>query len=230
MAVTAKSFTYKNEELVWARRIAKRIGIKHIIINTKEFKNKKFINNSQDRCYWCKRELFSCLTQINLRYRMKYILDGTNYGDRLDNRPGFMANKEFGVVSPLYECKFSKQELSRLAKRLNLSCLVRPQQACLASRVPFREPITRARLKKIEFAEKILSDFLGREIILRARDHNDILRIETEKKAWTKLKKIDINKIMTRLKKIGYKYIILDLEGYIPAGLRTAQSAMQKVT
>jgi uncharacterized protein len=221
MAVTAESPTYKNIELMRAKNLAKQIGIKHIIIKTQEFRNRKFINNPSDRCYWCKRELFAKLLRICRKYQLKYILDGTNYDDAKDVRPGFLANREFKVVSPLYECKFNKEDLRQLAKKLNFSCLVKPQEACLASRIPFGEAITRERLKKIEAAEKILHDFLGEGIILRARDHCGILRIETEKKAWTGLVKIDINRLIVKLKKFGYKYITLDLEGYIPAGLHT---------
>lgn len=225
LVVTAKSPTYKDVELKEAKRTAKIIGIKHIVINTREFKNKKFISNPKNRCYWCKRELFRRLEAIRRKYRIKYILDGTNYDDRLDNRPGFTANKEFKVVSPLYECKFGKQDLKGLAKELNFSSLIKPQSACLASRIPLGEPITMERLKRIEFAEIILRDFFGKAPLLRARDHKDILRIETENKAWTELTKIDINRLIKRLKDLGYKYITLDLEGYIPAGLRIAQSA-----
>jgi len=218
IAVTAKSPTYTLVDLKEAIKTAKLIGIRHIIIETDEFKNKKFVNNPANRCYWCKRELFSRLRVLANKYRIKNILDGTNCNDCRDIRPGLAANKEFNIISPFLECGLTKADIARLAKKLNI-CRKAPN-ACLASRVPFYEKITPEKLAKIEKAENILRDYLGNRNILRARDHNGILRIETENKQWTKLGNSGINNLVKKLKKIGYKYITLDLEGYIPAGIR----------
>ncbi|MDP2923476.1 MAG: ATP-dependent sacrificial sulfur transferase LarE [Candidatus Omnitrophota bacterium] len=220
IAVTAFSPTYPSSELKFAKKIAKEIGARHIVIHTQEFKDRNFLNNTKHRCYWCKRELFSRLKEISRKFRIKYILDGTNYDDRKDVRPGLAANKEFSVISPLYKCRFTKQDVKKLTAFLAPSLCNKPSGTCLSSRIPFGEKITQKRLKKIEAAERILKNFLGENILLRARDHNDILRIEVENKGWTRLKKSDINKLIIRLKKCGYKYITLDLEGYVPAGLR----------
>jgi uncharacterized protein len=225
VAITACSKTYPVDELKSAKKIARAIGIPHKIIHTLEFKNKRFINNNQDRCYWCKRELFSELKEIARKLKIRYILDGTNYDDRRDSRPDLEANKEFKVISPLRECGFTKKDVRDLAGYLALDFCTKPQSACLSSRIPFGEKITSARLKKIEQAEKILKEFLSNRYIMRARDHRDILRIEIEKKGWTGLRKIDINRLTQKLKGCGYKYITLDLEGYVPAGLRIAHSA-----
>jgi len=218
IAVTAKSATYTSSELKEATKAAKLIGIKHIVIETDEFKNEKFINNPLNRCYWCKRELFIKLKKFARAYKIKNILDGTNLDDCSDVRPGFAANKEFNVISLFLECGLAKKDIRQLAERLNIS--VKTSNACLASRIPFYEKITPLKLAKIEKAENILRKYFGNKNILRARDHGGILRIEMENKEWTKLGNSGINNLVKKLKKIDYKYITVDLEGYIPAGLR----------
>ncbi|UCC94617.1 MAG: ATP-dependent sacrificial sulfur transferase LarE [Candidatus Omnitrophota bacterium] len=220
VAVTALSATYPSLDVIEAKRIAKEIGIKHIIIHTKELENKRFIRNPYNRCYWCKIELFSKLKKIASQRKFSHILDGTNYGDRSDHRPGFLANKKFGVMSPLYECRFTKSDIKALAKTLNLSFWNRPSGTCLASRIPFSEQITLKKLRKAELTERILKDFFGHTVLLRGRQHKDILRIEIDKSVWTHLENSDINKLVKKLKNVGYKFITLDLEGYIPAGKR----------
>ncbi|MDD4183469.1 MAG: ATP-dependent sacrificial sulfur transferase LarE [Candidatus Omnitrophica bacterium] len=218
IAVTAKSATYSSADLKEATKTAKLIGIRHIIIKTNEFKNKKFISNSPGRCYWCKRELFIKLKALAGKYKIKNILDGTNKDDCFDVRPGFAANKEFNIMSPFLECGLTKADIKKLAGKLNIR--QKSPNACLASRIPFCEKITPEKLAKIERAENILREYLGDKNILRARDHGNILRIEIENKQWTKLGNSGINNLIKKLKKIGYKYITIDLEGYIPAGLR----------
>lgn len=218
IAVTADSATYSSADLKEARKTAKLIGIRHIIIKTNEVKNKKFISNLPNRCYFCKRELFSKLRRLADKLGIKNILDGTNGDDCFDVRPGFTANKEFSVISPFLECGLTKKDIKELAGKLHIC--VKPPNACLASRIPFYEEITPLKLTKIEKAENILKKYFGNKNILRARDHGDILRIEIENKEWTKLGNSGINNLIKKLKEIGYKYITVDLEGYIPAGLR----------
>ncbi len=218
IAVTAKSATYASTDLKEAIKTAELIGIKHIIIKTAELKNKNFINNPLNRCYWCKRGLFAELKKLADKYNIKNVLDGTNRDDCRDVRPGFKANKEFGIISPFLECGITKADIKKLAKKLKLS--PKAPNACLASRIPFYVKITPEKLERIERAESILKTYLPGGNILRCRDHNDILRIETKNKQWTKLGNSDINNLVKKLKKTGYKYITVDLEGYIPAGLR----------
>jgi uncharacterized protein len=220
IAVTATSPTYTLSDVGYAKKAARNIGVRHMVIKTKEFHDKNFIKNSRERCYFCKKELFFRLKTIARAHKLSYILDGSNYDDRHDARPGLQANREFGVVSPLYECGFSKKDISVLALKLGLFFWNKPQAACLSSRIPFGERITVARIKKIQKAEAALKNFFGENTLLRARDHNEIVRIELKKENWTKLNNSDINKIIKKLKAIGYTYVTLDLEGYIPAGLR----------
>ncbi|UCG34764.1 MAG: ATP-dependent sacrificial sulfur transferase LarE [Candidatus Omnitrophota bacterium] len=219
-AVTAYSPTYPSWENKDSSKIAREIGISHLIIHTEEFKDNKFIRNHTDRCYWCKRELFSKIRKIADKKGNKYILDGTNFDDKDDIRPGLKANKEFSVRSPLYECKFRSQDIQDLARRLGLSFWDKPSGTCLSSRIPFGQEISLGRIKKVGEAEMFLRGFFGPKVLFRARDHGDLLRIEVANWEWTKMRKSDITKIVRKLKEIGYKYVTLDLEGYIPAGKR----------
>ncbi|MEI8348604.1 MAG: ATP-dependent sacrificial sulfur transferase LarE [Candidatus Omnitrophota bacterium] len=220
IAVTACSPTYPAGDLRKAKIIAREIGIRHLVVKTDEFKDKNFTANSRNRCYWCKKKLFSKLRTLTSRYGSTYIMDGTNFDDRRDHRPGLIANKEYSVKSPLYECGFTKKDVRNLAKLLKLSFWNQPSQSCLSSRIPFGQAITLSRIERIGQAERILRNFFGNDILLRARDHNELVRIELEKKGWTQLVKSDINRLLKGLKKTGYTYITFDLEGYIPAGLR----------
>ena len=219
VVVTAKSPTYSPADLKEAKAFTKSIGVRHLVINTDEFKDEKFIRNPKNRCFFCKQELFSRLKKISKQLGLKYIFDGTNSDDARDIRPGQKANRKFNVVSPLRDVGLTKEEIRSLCKKLDIN-YQKPQGACLASRIPFGEKITRQNLMKVRKAEELLKNYFGNKVLLRARDHKAILRIEIGNKDWTKLKKSDINSLIHKLKKIGYKYITLDLEGYIPAGLR----------
>jgi len=213
LAVTAVSETYTGSELKQARRFAKKLGVKHKIIFTKELKNKNFTKNPVDRCYYCKKELFGKLAEIVKKEGFNYALDASNTDDARDYRPGSKAKKEFGIRSPLMEAGFSKDDIRRYSKRLKLETADMPSMACLASRFPYGEKINKKALKKIEAAE----DFIKRQGIsqVRVRCHDNIARIEVEKENI----KIFVNKricdkITKRLRQLGFKYITLDLEGY----------------
>ena len=221
LAVTAVSPAYPKQDLKCTKQVARRIGIKHLIINSNEFNDKRFTANKKDRCYWCKRELFSRLKKICLRRKFDCILDGTNYDDRFDLRPGMRANREFAVISPFYECKFTKKDIRNLARSSGLSFWDKPSGACLSSRIPFGQKLTVEKINRVAKAEDIIKPVFGPAVLFRARDHGDILRIEAENREWTKFNNSDITNIIKKLKKLGYKYVVFDCEGYIPAGKRS---------
>lgn len=213
LAVTATSPTYPKKELDEAKEIAKNIGAKHLIISSNELEIKNFRHNPPDRCYFCKRELFSKLKNIADREGISYILDGSNGDDLSDFRPGFKAKEEFGVRSPLLEVELKKDDIRTLSQKIGLSTWDKPQFACLASRFPYFEEINEKKLKMAEEAE----DYLRGEGIkqVRIRHHNNLARIEVLKED------LDIffnslfrEKVINKLMKIGYNYITLDLQGY----------------
>jgi uncharacterized protein len=213
LAVTACSETYTQDEYKQARDLAKRLGVKHLTIRTEELKNNNFRNNPLNRCFYCKEELFTKLNSIAKKGGFNFVIDGANYDDRLDFRPGSQAAKKLGVRSPLKEAKLTKQDIRNLARGLGLPNWDRPAQACLASRFPYYSKISPHKLKTIERGEKFLKKAGFEQIRLRL--HKGIARIEVGKDELAKFFSASIrNKTVKALKNLGFKYITLDLEGY----------------
>ena len=215
VAVTSVSPTYPAGEVEDAKKVAKEIGIRHILIETNELSNENFIKNSENRCYYCKSELLNSLQKVADKLGFKTIFEGTNFSDLSGHRPGFRAVLERdNVYSPWVENGFTKEDIRLLAKRFGLSIHDKPPLACLASRIPFGERITAKRLNRIGRAEEIIKRICGVRQ-LRVRDHNGLARIEVGKDEMKLLLDIKlINQITTKLKSLGFKYVTLDLEGY----------------
>lgn len=212
-AVTATSLTYPSYEMENARKIADGFGIRHLIVTTDELSNLKFTNNSQDRCYWCKRELFLKLVALAKEYKLNYVLDGSNYGDQEDFRPGMKAAEEFNVRSPLKEVGFTKDEIRNFSRKFGLPTWDKPSFACLASRFPYGMKITKENLIKVDKAERFLRNFGITQV--RVRHHSQIARIEVSKDEIPKLLKEKVrDKIVSKFKELGYDYVTVDLQGY----------------
>ncbi len=227
LAVTAVSETYTGSELIQAKRIAKRLGVRHFIINTEELLNKNFKSNPVDRCYYCKEELFSRLKEIAKSYGIQNVIDASNIDDDKDYRPGRKAKEELSVRSPLKEAGFAKSEIRKYSKRLGLETWNYPQMACLASRFPYGEKITKKKLKTVEQAEDFLRSLGVKQV--RARYHRDIVRIEVTKGDIDRfINKKFRNKVIKYLKALGFKYIVLDLEGYRSGSLNEILTKMPK--
>lgn len=214
LAVTATSETYPSSELNDSRRLAKKIGVRHMVIRTKEFDDPKFRNNPPQRCYYCKGELFKEIGKIARREGFRHIADASNYDDRKDFRPGSRAAREKGVVSPLKEACLTKNDIRRLSKKLGLPTWDKPSYACLASRIPYYDMITKRKLKMIEIAEDILRDRFGFSQV-RVRCHGDIARIEVKPREIRKFFKGKLSYgIAKQLQALGFKYVTVDLRGY----------------
>lgn len=213
VAAIADSQTYPSLELTEAQKTAQRLGVEYIIIHTEELSQVEFIDNSPQRCYYCKKELFSKLKQICKKRKLDYILDGSNYDDLNDFRPGRKASLEFKVKSPLLEAKLAKSDIRTLSREINLSTWNKPSSACLASRIPYGVSVTRERLGRIEQAEQFLRQQGINQV--RVRDHGDIARIEISKEDMPLFLEEDLRKkIINKLNNLGYIYITLDLQGY----------------
>lgn len=213
LAVTATSSTYPEREFKEALNLAKEIGIRHKVIKSEELDIEGFSKNPINRCYYCKSELFSKLINVAKEEGLKYVLDGTNADDIGDFRPGRKAAKELGVVSPLLECGITKDDIRLLSKELGLPTWNKPAYACLSSRFPYGEEITVKKLSMVEMAENFLMDlgFTG----FRVRHHGDIARIELKREQIDRMFDSELrDKVVKKLKEIGFKYIALDLEGY----------------
>lgn len=214
LAVTARSPLYPSWEHLEAKRVAGKLGVRHITIRADELKVREIRFNTPQRCYYCKRELFSALTDLARKEGLSSIADGTNLNDLDDFRPGMKAAHEYGVKHPLKEAKLTKEDIRQLSRRLNLPTANKPPMACLASRFPYGEEITPKKLKMIEKAEEFLQTLLGPKVI-RVRNHHNIARIEVpDEEIFRLLNKEIRGKIVQKFKELGYNYVSLDMEGY----------------
>ena len=215
VAVTATSPTYTPEELEEAKGIAKEIGIRLIVVETDELLDENFVRNPENRCYYCKKELLKRLLEKAGEMGFETVFEGTNFSDLADHRPGFKAVKEMKhVYCPWFEMGFTKEEIRGVAERIGLSIRDKPANACLASRIPFHERITREKLKRIGLAEQIVRELTGIRQ-LRVRDHNGLARIEVKRDERNQLCKVEVlDKIVSRLKRLGFKFVTVDAEGY----------------
>ncbi|MDI6758857.1 MAG: ATP-dependent sacrificial sulfur transferase LarE [Candidatus Omnitrophota bacterium] len=211
LAVTASSAAYPKKELLFSKKIAKEFKVRHKIIRTDELKNKKFISNPVNRCYFCKKELFTKLKKIARKNRLSFVLDASNTSDKRDFRPGNIARDKLGVRSPLLEAGINKDDIRSLSRKLKLRTWNKPSLACLASRVPYGLKINSEILRRIEKGEDYLKK-LGFNHI-RVRHYNDLCRLEVGKNNISCL--VDKREqIVTNFKKLGYNYVTIDLEGY----------------
>lgn len=211
LAVTATSATYPRKELVFARKMARQLGVKHRIIRTDELKDRNFVANTPQRCYFCKRKLFKALNSVAKKDKLDYVIDATTVSDKSDYRPGTQAKKESGVRSPLQEAGFLKQDVRRLSQLLGLVTWDKPACACLASRVAYGRHISGGILARIDKAERFLQQMGFSQV--RLRHYNGLCRIEVPQDEIAKLIK-QTGIIVEKLKRLGYNYITLDLEGY----------------
>ncbi|MFC1704085.1 ATP-dependent sacrificial sulfur transferase LarE [Candidatus Omnitrophota bacterium] len=217
LAVTAESETYAKGEFRQAKKIAKKINARQVIIKTDELKDSRFASNPMNHCYYCKKELFGRLKKIARKQGIAHVIDGSNADDRKDFRPGRKAKAELGVRSPLQEAGLTKKDIRMISKKLGLAIWDKPNVACLASRFPFGMEITKKNLRTVEKGETILHNLGIRQV--RIRHYGNVARIEVAPKELSRLFSLR-SKVVEKLKKLGYNYITLDLEGY---GVRKPQ-------
>jgi uncharacterized protein len=221
LAVIAGSETYPTREVESARRLARKLGVRLRFIHTYELKNQKFTANSPERCYYCKKELFGRLKDIAAAEKIPFVLDGANFDDRLDYRPGGRAGSELGIRSPLKDAGLTKSEIRTLSRRFGLPTWDKPSMACLASRFPYGTRIEKKGLGQVGRAEDVLRKFgFGQ---LRVRHHGSIARVEVGPAEFPRLIKSGVrDKVVRGLKKLGYLYVTIDLEGYRTGSLNEA--------
>jgi uncharacterized protein len=213
VAVTARSETYINTEYEAAREIAVSLGVKQIILKVNELEFPHFGENSPDRCYFCKKELFARIKQAAEPHGITVIADGTHADDMHDYRPGMKALKELGIRSPLKEAGLTKSEIRKLSEERGLKTADKPSMACLASRFPYGTKITQEKLKMVADAEACLHQ-LG-FIQVRVRHHDHLARIEVIPEDIARLVEDTVReKLIGRFREIGYGYIAVDLQGY----------------
>jgi uncharacterized protein len=213
LAIIASSETYPRQEREEAIRLAKKFNIRYKVIETKELESSDFANNTPERCYFCKKELFSKLKDIADAEGIPYILDGSNYEDEADFRPGMKAGKELGIRSPLREVRLEKSEIRELSKRAGLPTWNKPSLACLSTRFPYYTKIETENLKRVAQAEEFLRKLGFGQV--RVRHHGQIARIEIEPFEFPKIIEKKVREaVIKNFKKFGYVYIAVDLAGF----------------
>lgn len=170
----------------------------------------EFKENKKDRCYYCKKNLMNEIKEEAIKYGFENLLDGKNADDLKVYRPGNKATEKLGIISPLANLNFHKEDIRKYSKDLGIKFWNKPSNSCLATRFPYNTTLTEEKLKQVELSEEVIKE-LG-IIQVRVRKHEEIARIEVEKGDFNKILK---NKeyIISKLKGLGFKYITLDLNG-----------------
>jgi uncharacterized protein len=230
LAITARSSSYPERELNEAAAFAKEYGIRHEIIVSEELDIERFRDNPPDRCYICKNELFSKIIAIAKANGIQYVAEGSNCDDMGDYRPGLIAIKELGVLSPLRVAELNKDEIRQLSKEMGLKTWNKQSFACLASRIPYGERIDRKKLDIIGESEQYLLDLGFRQ--LRVRHHGTIARIELSPDEIHKVFEDGLaQKIDAKLKSLGFTFVALDLKGYRTGSMNdTLKSEDRKIS
>lgn len=227
IAVTATSSTYPERELKEAIKYAKDMGVKHLIISSEELDIEGFESNPKNRCYYCKKELFTKIKNVAKENAVEYVFDGSNLDDKGDYRPGMQAAMELAVVSPLKEANLTKADIRELSQQLGLPTWDKPSFACLSSRFPYGKKITIPKLKMVEEAEQFLLDMGIRQV--RVRHHGEIARIEVSPEERVKFFDATVmDTIGEKFKKIGFTYVTLDILGYRTGSMNEVLSAEEK--
>ena len=213
LAVTAQSPSLAPSELRDAVSLAEHLGLNHRVIHTKEVERSDYLANNPNRCFFCKDEFYTYLSEIAHAEQYQGVANGTNVDDLGDFRPGLEAAKQYGVRSPLVEAGLSKAEIRSLSQDMGLPTWDKPAQACLSSRIPYGAPVSVEALTRIAKAEEFLRELgIGQ---LRVRHHGTLARIEVEPGDFATLLDDEVRQRITKhLRSIGYAYVTLDLEGF----------------
>lgn len=213
LGAIASSPAYAPEETGEAIAVARQMDIPVLTLETRELEDERYVANDFNRCYFCKTELFTQLEPLAREHNLRYIAYGINKDDEGDFRPGQRAAREFGVRGPLKEAGMGKREIRAVAKMLGVPVWDKPAMACFSSRIPYGSRVDIASLRMIYEAEKALRGLGFRQV--RVRHHENIARIEVERSELPRLIEEDISRQVTeRLRKIGYLYVTVDLQGY----------------
>jgi uncharacterized protein len=213
LCVTADSPSYPDHHRQLALRIARECGLHHEIVHTAELQRAEYRANPVNRCYYCKHELYTTLSQLGRDRGFRVVADGSNADDRGDYRPGRQAAREFGVRSPLDEVGLSKDEIRELSHRAGLPTWDEPASACLSSRIPYQSEVTDEKLRTIERAEEALRGMGFR--VCRVRHHDDLARIEFGQDELARaIEPATRERIVAELRAIGYRQVTVDLRGY----------------
>lgn len=213
IAVTAALYSYPDHELNESINFCEKWNITHSIISIDEFSIPEFSKNPVNRCYYCKHRIFSEIIEYSKNKGINVVIEGSNTDDDNDFRPGMHAIKELKVLSPLRDTGFSKADIRTLSQEFKLPTWNKPNLACLSTRIPHREMITKEKLSAIEASESFLFGLGFSQV--RVRHHGKIARIELLPEEFEKILNKDLrNCIAVKLKALGFEHVTLDISGY----------------
>jgi pyridinium-3,5-biscarboxylic acid mononucleotide sulfurtransferase len=213
LAVTALSPLYPERELAGAKRMTGTLRVRHVLIESNELEIAEFAKNPSNRCYYCKRKLFGELLNIAKGESIPFVVEGSTLDDDKDHRPGRIAVAELGIRSPLKEAMLTKSDVREFSKASDLETWDKPSFACLASRFPYGEEINENGLRMVDDAEDFLFSLGFKQV--RVRHYQTLARIEIFQEEMGRLLNGSLReKVVSRLKIIGYKYVTLDLQGF----------------
>jgi uncharacterized protein len=211
--VTADSETYPASELKAARDLARSLGMRHVVVETRELDNADYARNPVNRCFFCKEELFTTLAPIAEREGFRHVVYGANMDDLGDHRPGMDSARQRGVRAPLIEAGLGKAEIRELSRARGLSTWDKPSFACLSSRFQYGDRITAEKLRRVDAAEEYLRSLGFRQF--RVRHHDRLARLEIPLEEMGRLWEEGRREaIVARFRELGYLYIALDLAGF----------------
>jgi len=218
IAATATGPVHPSWERKRAEELARLIGVTHLLAEDPSSRQAEFLKNTPQRCYHCKKALLGQLDDLAREHGIRAIVAGENADDQFDYRPGHKAIQEMGVRCPLKEAKISKAQVRAMAKMWGLPNYDAPASPCLATRIPYGQPITTELLRQVEQAEDFLHE-LGFSVV-RVRIHGPVARIEVGSEEISKMLDPNVRRqIVDRFRKLGFTYPALDLEGYQSGGL-----------
>ncbi|MFH1062493.1 MAG: ATP-dependent sacrificial sulfur transferase LarE [Candidatus Omnitrophota bacterium] len=212
LAVIVSSAFLTKQELDFALKTVKKIGCAYKVINLDILKNSKIIKNPKNRCYICKKQIMSELLKIAKTNKLKHVIEGSNFDDLSQYRPGKQALQELGISSPLAEVKFRKPEIRQVLKTCDFANWDIPSSSCLATRFAYGTVLNNIDLEAVACAEALIKSLGFKQV--RVRMHERIARIEVSKDKIKQLVKILDKKLIIKLKKLGFSRICIDLEGY----------------
>ena len=211
LSVAAISESFSEHEHQEAKQFALDLGLNYLEVNTNELENPEYRKNQSNRCYYCKQEMIHHLTALAKERNIAHILIGTIVDDLDDHRPGQQAAKEAGVRAPLAEAGLTKDDVRVLSERLGVPTWDKPSFACMSSRIPYGEEVTREKLEQIDRAESVLRDFGFQQY--RVRHHNQLARIEVPAEDMQRVL-ANREELYQRIKEAGFTFVSLDLMGF----------------
>jgi uncharacterized protein len=225
LAATGLSASYAEEEIAEAKSVAAQLGAPHIMVETMELTDPRYADNTHQRCFFCKTELYSKMQTKAQELGYDAIVDGTNADDLGDFRPGLRAANQLHVVSPLADAGITKSEIRAVAKAWGVPIWNKPAAACLSSRFQYGDPITVEKLRQVAAAETAVRQFGLRGF--RVRHHGEIARLEVPLDQFPTLLEHQ-TEIVEGVKQAGYRYVTLDLEGFRSGSMNEVLNARVK--